>query len=716
LATRTSNYQVWNESTFEWDGYYFIPAQHNHSASDITSGTLSADRIPTLAQSKIENLVSTLAGKASLVHQHDITQISLPNYVIGSVPDVMKALFDVTRADRTVFLPADQIIIEKSIDGGLTWQDAEVSDSDKRQFFIGSRPIIPIPLINGVKSCNAMLRITITGMKYNQTSATGETDRYNYWNSTYVQSNERYCTLDEGWAWVRSRADRIWMKVERASGSNSNAWMNVREAWLYGWSDGNYFKLDSATFGGATDQTSNNWNWRFTFRTGTTSYDFDDAKLVTSNLSSPQAVHHLKLTGQNVWVHSNDLMRHDHLYGWDENKNAYFPAEVKAGGITLVKTDDTRLSDARPASDVYEWAKASLKPSYVWSEIGSRPTKVSDFTNDLGFITETVAYQDFERAFTKGTAFNKNFGTGSDDVPTGNHGHTASQVGALPSSGGTLTGDLIFDVGDVDRFIKFNYIGGSAGYGWRIGYLGSGSGDANYLSFQTEQTADDNWAEVLRFGLTSKVGTFAVTPRVGTTNVSLEGHTHGNLTSDGKLGGNSYKPVITNLNGQISEGAWATLAEAEAGTSETAFMSPKRTLEAISHLMPSGGVSVTSIKNWTNSISCSGSTGATLSLTTTPTVGYIGIVWGFSDTTSHVRYINWIKIAYESDTFKVGITGIPSTSGSTYTELYRFRVMGYSTNTMKVDWVYKHTINDTAAEAHPIAAATIYVWDVLQML
>lgn len=42
-----------------------------------------------------------------------------------------------------------------------------------------------------------------------------------------------------------------------------------------------------------------------------------------------------------------------------------------------------------PASDVYSWAKASTKPSYSWSEIGSRPTKVSQFTNDSGYITSS---------------------------------------------------------------------------------------------------------------------------------------------------------------------------------------------------------------------------------------------------------------------------------------------------------------------------------------
>ena len=42
-----------------------------------------------------------------------------------------------------------------------------------------------------------------------------------------------------------------------------------------------------------------------------------------------------------------------------------------------------------PASDVYSWAKASTKPSYSWSEISSRPTKVSQFTNDSGYITSS---------------------------------------------------------------------------------------------------------------------------------------------------------------------------------------------------------------------------------------------------------------------------------------------------------------------------------------
>ena len=39
-----------------------------------------------------------------------------------------------------------------------------------------------------------------------------------------------------------------------------------------------------------------------------------------------------------------------------------------------VKADITDFPTSLPASDVYAWAKAASKPSYAWSEIGSKPT------------------------------------------------------------------------------------------------------------------------------------------------------------------------------------------------------------------------------------------------------------------------------------------------------------------------------------------------------
>lgn len=56
------------EDSVAWDDVTdkpstFTPADHQHNASDITEGVLDAARIPTLAQSKITNLVSDLSSK-----------------------------------------------------------------------------------------------------------------------------------------------------------------------------------------------------------------------------------------------------------------------------------------------------------------------------------------------------------------------------------------------------------------------------------------------------------------------------------------------------------------------------------------------------------------------------------------------------------------------------------------------------------------------------
>ena len=40
---------------------------------------------------------------------------------------------------------------------------------------------------------------------------------------------------------------------------------------------------------------------------------------------------------------------------------------------TACAGNDSRLSNARPASDVYSWAKASSKPTYTYSEVGAAP-------------------------------------------------------------------------------------------------------------------------------------------------------------------------------------------------------------------------------------------------------------------------------------------------------------------------------------------------------
>ena len=173
-----------------------------------------------------------------------------------------------------------------------------------------------------------MLRVTITGMKYNVPDGTAETNKYNYWNSTYVKSGERYfnpnlCTL-----WLNSNADRIQTTVLMATGANPNSWVTNRVA--NGCSGISTISLGGSVFGGSTGQTGNYWNYRFIFRTQAIDGSFDDSKLSTSYATTAQNIYGIRLYSSNVWNYPTPMVANGHLYTWDIDKNATFPASVKA--------------------------------------------------------------------------------------------------------------------------------------------------------------------------------------------------------------------------------------------------------------------------------------------------------------------------------------------------------------------------------------------------
>jgi hypothetical protein len=332
-------------------------------------------------------------GNSSITGNLSTDRLSDPYYVTAGINKVSIPLFDILRADRTAFLPADQIIIEKSTDAGVTWVDAEYSDSIKRQLFTGQRPSIAIPQKDGQKSCDCMIRITITVMKYNVPVGTEETDRYSYWNSTNLISSERYISMSDGWVWLSSSADRLYMKVEKATAASSNNWSLEREAFTAGWADGNYFSLNILHFGGAASQYC---NLRFTFRTCTTSNNFVDALLNQTYITQSQVVQHIKITGKNIWSYSNNYMYNDHLYSWDENKNVIFPSYIKIGNYP--DTDSATSYFFEKNSDGFLRKKTLAN---VKSEIVTSAAVISA----LGFtpinpIRSTIT--DFNTALTEG--------------------------------------------------------------------------------------------------------------------------------------------------------------------------------------------------------------------------------------------------------------------------------------------------------------------------
>lgn len=84
----------------------------------------------------------------------------------------------------------------------------------------------------------------------------------------------------------------------------------------------------------------------------------------------------------------------------------------KGVGTTDVVVNLPAYPTSLPASDVYAWAKAATKPSYVWSEIGSKPTWIGANKPSYAFseITDkptTISGYSITDAYTKQTVDDK---------------------------------------------------------------------------------------------------------------------------------------------------------------------------------------------------------------------------------------------------------------------------------------------------------------------
>jgi hypothetical protein len=66
---------------------------------------------------------------------------------------------------------------------------------------------------------------------------------------------------------------------------------------------------------------------------------------------------------------ADDYIKNKPTLGTASALNA--PASGDAATTEVVKGDDSRLTDARHADDVYSWAKAATKPAYTASEVGA---------------------------------------------------------------------------------------------------------------------------------------------------------------------------------------------------------------------------------------------------------------------------------------------------------------------------------------------------------
>lgn len=354
----------------------FAPKSHTHddryyTESEIDgklSGKANSSHTHTKAQVGLGNVDNTADSAKSVNYATSAgtaNEIN-PNNSYGSITKAVRPMFDSVRANRLAFLPSDQIIIEKTVDGGKTWTDAAITDYNKRALFSENGGGFTLPQIDGKKNALCGIRLTITGMKYNVPAGTEETAKYNYWNSKYVKDTERYCTIGDMFFWVSGSADDISLVIERATGAASTSWANLftsssSTGYLEGWSGPNYIKFSENTLGGGTGQTSNWWNYRFTFM----SHPWNGSDFNSNYITQAQNVTMIKAYGASVWTMPNNLMSNDHMYTWDVDKNVAFPAIVSASGFNGTATKLARDGNlANPMT--FNWSGKDGQPTWLW--------------------------------------------------------------------------------------------------------------------------------------------------------------------------------------------------------------------------------------------------------------------------------------------------------------------------------------------------------------
>ena len=300
----------------------------------------------------------------STISEGKISAITGATYV----PPLARALINNCRANKLAFLPADQIIVEKTVDGGKTWTDAGVSDYAKATVFSGVQiSAFSIPQIDGKMNTLCGLRITFSAMKYNVPTGTAETDKYKYWTKDYVKSQERYCTLDYFWFWLSASNNAISVKLESATGGSPNNWVTCYDGGLRmtGWSGPDIIKVGSNTFGGGTTQTGNYWNYRFTCMTVPPS---GQTKLGTGYETRVQQIFAIRGYGDRTWGTPNNLMSIDTVYSVSTDQSTTFPATVSA---------PTFKENGKNLADLY-MQKSSLYPvgSIITSTISINPASL----------------------------------------------------------------------------------------------------------------------------------------------------------------------------------------------------------------------------------------------------------------------------------------------------------------------------------------------------
>lgn len=213
--------------------------------------------------------------------------------IVEAVTPLDAAMSYLHNPNRLQFADPAGITVEYSTDNGSTWTDYETSDSNKINFVSGKQA----SLILGAKgnvSTDKQLRITINAIKCKC---------YFYLRQIFINYNSNGTQNSQ-------------VKIEKALYNAVTTFINIGTYPIAGWSAWNSIPYQDA-FGGRNDTQIEALRFTFSFQ------DIGQAVNLPFVLN-------IMMFGDNAWTTPSNMARTGHIYDWDSNQNAIFPAGITA--------------------------------------------------------------------------------------------------------------------------------------------------------------------------------------------------------------------------------------------------------------------------------------------------------------------------------------------------------------------------------------------------
>lgn len=319
------------------------------------------------AASKLATANNNLASVTANMNKEAHLTWGGKNHVASFGP-IDAAMIPDLGANRLAFFPKEKVVLEYSRNGGSTWTTKNSDSMKKGLFGNGTDFYIGDHNSAGVDKANYLCRVTITTTDTLYTVL----NKFAILVSTQGSSGS-YCTIE-----ARTKANQD---------SNTNTWTKfVDKASIEGWSGWNIINISGfSTHGNTTSQYS---QIRLTFGVGTHASTSQHAGLSVMRIMGFGGV---------GWGTHSKMSKTGHLYSYDDDQNATFPANVTATqfvgplqGNAATATSATSATKATNDGNGNNIVNTYATKTALQNEAEPSLT-ISDSFGANGTVTETTA-------------------------------------------------------------------------------------------------------------------------------------------------------------------------------------------------------------------------------------------------------------------------------------------------------------------------------------